>query len=332
MKKVLVFIACLHMLLLASCDVHELPLDPDFVKLHLQLEYQTDMTEWKYSYEDGELVEKGMGKTYDNRQESGMIRYVVRTYPVSEKQRAMPDYVQEFVYTKDVADGYNYEATLDLLPGNYVIMVWSDLVKSSGDSYFYNAGNFAEVMLQGDHQGNDNHRDAFYGKTNVSLYPNDTGQCQDSTSIVMNRPLAKFEIVANDLSVFLGSTKEETDQYKVKIQYIGFMPDACSLFTGNPVDSSTGVAIESSLKELSDDEASMGFDYVFAGDKETTVTIRIGVYDNDGKETSMTGLLEIPVKPNYHTILTGNFLMQKTSGGINISPGYDGNYNLIIPW
>lgn len=331
MRRILVFFTCLALLLFGSCDIHEWPVAPEYVKLHLKLSFESEMTEWHHSYEGGSVVEKGFGKTYDNSQDFGRIRYIVRTYPKSEKQRAVQDYVQEFVFTRDVANGYDQEVTLDILSGNYNIMVWSDLVESSDDDYFYNADDFGEIMLQGDHQGNNNYRDAFYGKSNITLYSTDCEQAPDTISITMKRPLAKFEVVAKDLPGFIGSKSIDVGEFKVKIQYVGFMPDACSMFTDKPIDSSTGVIIDSALKELSGDQASMGFDYVFISEEESVVTIRIAVYNNDGEQTSMTDLLEVPIKPSYHTILTGNFLMQNASGGIDINPGYDGNYNVIIP-
>ena len=160
MRKILYFIMCLPILLLSACDVHEWPETPEFVKMHLRLNYETDMTEWEHLYDGAEVIEQGYGETYDNHRDYGKIRYIVRTYPVSEKMRTTSDYTQEFVFTKDISEGYDHEVTLDLLPGNYNVMVWSDLVQTSGDSHFYNADNFAEIRLQGDHKGNNDYRDA----------------------------------------------------------------------------------------------------------------------------------------------------------------------------
>ena len=160
MRKILYLIICMPLLLFSACDVHEWPETPEFVKMHLRLNYETDMTEWEHLYDGAEVIEQGYGETYDNHRDYGKIRYIVRTYPVSEKMRTTSDYTQEFVFTKDISEGYDHEVTLDLLPGNYNVMVWSDLVQTSGDSHFYNADNFAEIRLQGDHKGNNDYRDA----------------------------------------------------------------------------------------------------------------------------------------------------------------------------
>ena len=115
MRKILYLIICLPLLLLAACDVHEWPegsLPPDTqepTRIYLRLNYETDMTEWEHLYLGTSVTEQVLGETYDNRQEYGKIRYIIRTYPVTEGNR-MQDHVQEFVFTKNIAEGYDYEA------------------------------------------------------------------------------------------------------------------------------------------------------------------------------------------------------------------------------
>lgn len=353
MKKILGLIMCLQLLFLTACDVHEWPETPEFVKLHLRLNYETDMTKWHHIYDGSSVIEVGLGETYDNHQEYGEIRYIIRTYPVSEKQRTAQNCTQEFVFTKDIAEGYDHEVTLDVLPGNYDIMVWSDLVETSGDTHFHNAGNFAGIMLQGDHKGNTDHRDAFRGSNNITLVADVVERPPYTLEIAMQRPLAKFEFVTNDIGKFIDresariayqangtnlSSADDTptrsiniEDYKVVFHYVGFMPHSYSIYTDKPVDSSTGVMFESTLKELSDSEASIGFDYVFVNGIESAITVKIGIYDNNGTLLSLSESIEVPLKRSHHTILTGMFLMSEASGGVTINPDFDGDYNLIFP-
>ncbi len=338
---------------LTACDVHEWPETPEYVKLHLRLNYETDITEWEHLYNGTSVIEQGYGETYDNYRDYGKIRYIVRIYPASEKMRTTSDYnTEEFVFTKDLLEGYDHEVTLDLLPGNYNVMVWSDLVQTSGDSHFHNADNFAEIRLQGDHKGNNDYRDAFRGSNNISLVADIVEHLPDTLDIAMQRPLAKFEFVTNDVVEFIdkesvrvaskaNGNKASNDDtptrainiqdYKVVFYYVGFMPDAYSINTDKPVDSSTGVMFESTLKKLSESNASMGFDYVFVNGKKSAVTVQIGIYDNEDTQLSLTEPIEIPLKRSHHTILTGMFLMSEASGGVTINPDFDGDHNLIFP-
>ena len=338
---------------MASCDVHEFPDIPEKRALHLRLNYDTDMTEWKHLYDGENMIEEGLGETYDNRRAYGNIRYVVRAYPLADKQRISQDYTQEFVFTKDIAEGYDHEVTLDLIPGDYNIMVWSDIVQHGGDTYFHDKTNFAEITLQGEHQGNNDYRDAFRGSSNVTLIADIIERVPDTLDIAMQRPLAKFEFVTNDVVEFIdkesvriaskangnkAASNDDTptravniEDYKVVFYYVGFMPDAYSMNTDKPVDSSTGVMFESTLKKLSESEASMGFDYVFVNGKKSAVTVQIGIYDNEGTQLSLTEPIEVPLKRSHHTIMTGMFLMSEASGGISINPDFDGDHNLIFP-
>ena len=336
---------------MASCDVHEFPDIPEKRALHLRLNYDTDMTEWKHLYDGENMIEEGLGETYDNRRAYGNIRYVVRAYPLADKQRISQDYTQEFVFTKDIAEGYNHEVTLDLIPGDYNIMVWSDIVQHGGDTYFHDKTNFAEITLQGEHQGNNDYRDAFRGSGNVTLIADIIERVPDTLDIAMQRPLAKYEFITTDLTEFINkeqtradakskaqstdgedvTTKVSIEDYKVVFYYVGFMPNAYSLFTDKPVDSATGVMFESTLKKLSESEASMGFDYVFVNGKKSAVTVQIGIYDNEGTQLSLTEPIEVPLKRSHHTILTGMFLMSEASGGVTINPDFDGDHNLIFP-
>lgn len=348
----LYLIIYMPLVLLTACDVHEWPDTPENVTFRLKLRYEKEMTVWEHLYDGTEVTEQGLGDTYDNGREHGKIRYIIRAYPLTDKQRSAREYTREFVFTKDIAEGYDHEATLDLAAGNYRIMVWSDLVENDGDTPYHDAGDFAEITLQGDHSGNNDYRDAFRGTGDISLTADVAEYVPGTLEITMQRPLAKFEVITNDLTEFIQkeglritaknsgaesasesdpATRVNVEDYKVAFHYVGFMPCAYSMFTDKPVDSSTGVMFQSALKGLNDREASMGFDYVFVNGTESAVTVQIGLYDKEGTRLSLTEPITVPLRRNHHTILRGKFLMSKASGGVTINPDFDGDHNLIFP-
>ncbi len=345
--------AGLPMLLLSACDVHQWPENPEFVKVQLRLNYETEMTQWEHLYDGSQVIEQGFGQSYNNQQNYGKIRYIVRTYPLSSKQRALQDYTQEFIFTKDLSEGYNHEVTLDMLPGNYNVMVWSDIAwpdfapTENGNPPFYNASNFAEITLQGNHTGNTNYRDAFRGSGNISLKADIIDHLHATLDVTMQRPLAKFEFVTTDLQEFIDKeiefltkeaatrgevppTKVDTDSYKVVFQYSGFMPSAYNMNTDKPVDSKMDVLFESKLGVLSEREASLGFDYVFVNGNNAAVSVQVGLFDKENRQLALSEPINIPLRRNHHTIMKGSFLMQQASGGITINPDFDGNHNIVI--
>jgi len=353
MRKVMHIIVCLLLLSVSACDVHEWPEAPETVPFHLRLNYETMITEWNHIYDGSEVIEQGYGKTYDNHLRNGLIRYVIRVYPLSEKRRAVENHIEELVFTRNISDGYDHGVTLDLPAGSYSIMVWSDLVRSSEESHFYDASDFGEIRLQGDHIGNTDYKDAFRGIGGIDLVSDIVEHDPDTLDITMQRPLAKFEFITNDVLEFIdneitriasktnGNKSESADDiptkainiedYKVVFYYVGFMPDAYSMYTDKPVDSSTEVMFESTLKKITESEATIGFDYVFVNGKESALSAQIAIFDNEGTQLSLTEPIEVPLKRSHHTIMKGRLLMSDASGGVTINPDFDGDHNLIFP-
>ena len=147
--------------MLTSCDVHEMPDLPEKVAHYFQLDFETDS--WPIQHSD-----------YDTR--SGIdkaeldIRYIARAYPILENGKTAQEYIEQSIFTRSISNDYNYNFMLDLPPGKFNIMVWADFVeKGSKTNYLYNANNFAEIYLHGEHQANTNNRVAFKGMHEVTL-------------------------------------------------------------------------------------------------------------------------------------------------------------------
>ncbi len=343
---------------MTSCDVHEFPEVPESRGFQLNIKYNPDFTlftEWEHLYDGVKMHEIGFGEKYQNIPNKGVIRYIIRAYPKSAKQRIKSSYAKEFVFTRNIKDGYDCEFMLDLAPGNYTIMVWSDFIRHNGDTYSYDTDDFTKISLQGEHTGNNDYRDAFRGMADVVL-PDDISEHKTIIlDVDMQRPLAKYEFITMDLAEFIdkeyaraeekereqgaskavGSddavTRVNIEDYKVIFYYYGFMQNTYNLHTDKHMDSSTGVFFESKLNRLSENEGTLGFDYVFANVPEPGVTVQIGVYDNENIQVALTEPIKIPLKRSHHTIIKGMFLSHKASGGVNISPEYAGDYNWIIP-
>ena len=340
-------IICLPLILLTACDVHEWPDIPEAVEFHLRLKYETDIVKWNHIYEDGVVHEESLGEVYDNHLSDGTIRYTIRAYPIVSVRKSEQESVKEFVFTKDIADGYDHEVTLELPGGDYNIMVWSDLQQNTNVPYFYNTAQFTEISLQNEHCGNTDYRDAFRGNGNISLIADIVERLPDTLDIRMERPLAKFEFIATDLEEFLDReldykaqeaatrgeelpTRVDTDEYDVVIYYPGYMPSAYNMNIDKPVDSALGVMFNSKINPINDKQASLGFDYVFVNGVKSGVTVQIGIYDKDNREVALSEPIYTPLSRSHHTILKGSFMIRDASGGLMINPEFDGEHNVII--
>ncbi len=341
----------LPLTLLLSCDVHEFPDAPETRPHVIRLVHSTELPQWHMDYSlDAGITSKGEAPTKTVMPE-GHMRYIIRTYPVTKKGRAANAHVQEFKFTRDICGGYDEEFVLDLIPGDYQLMVWTDLTETHDEEPYYNPADFGNITFYRDeHCGNTDYRDAFRGVMDISVGQSIMDELPDTTVVDMERPLAKYEFLTTDLHDFL--TKEQTrvdllskaeakegsyvqtkvslDDYDVMIFYPGFMPCAYSMFTDKAVNSSTGVRFPSRITRINDTEASVGFDYVFVNHKQASVSVQVGIYSKDGIQLSLSNPIEVPLKRSHHTILRGTFLTQKASGGIIINPDFDGDHNIIL--
>lgn len=335
MRRFLIFTlsAVMSALLLTGCLVHEWPNPPSNVALHLLLEYDTDMDTTETIYSTRSLTSLTQSD----------IRYTIRAYPITEEGNTAQEFTDEFIFTSEPAGGYDNGFTLELPAGSYRIMVWTDLVDDGSlDDRHYNTDDFSSITLNGEsHPGNTDERDAFRGIGDVTLVSDITERLPDTLHIAMERPLAKYEFIAEDLAEFIekqsvlameqsGTKSIDLEGYRVMIYYVGFMPDTYSIFTDKPVDSSTGIFFETRLTQISDTEASLGFDYVFVNGESSAVTVQVGIYDLSGNQVALTDPIEVPISRNTHTVMRGGYLLSEASGGISLNPDFDGDHNLIL--
>ncbi len=345
MKNIVGIIVCaLSLGILSSCDDSGPYGIENIMPIHVQLHYTTDMIQQEYP-----VVTSNNEVRASSIVPSGEMRYIIRLYPQDIKS-GDTGYSYEYVFTRDVCDGYDTGITLNVPSGDYKVAVWSDLTENTGEEHrFYCADDFAKITLQGVHEGNNDYRDAFCGFANKVITRCISEKNPDTCRIEMERPLAKFEFVATDVAAFVdkqvkaamargeASTTEESlskaydlNQYKVVFYYNGFMPNVFNMFSDKPADSATGIQFDGKLSRLSDGEVSLGFDYVFVNGVESAVTVQIGIYDKHGNQLSMSAPVSVPLRRGRHTIMKGSYLTQDMTGGVGVNPTYDGDYNIMF--
>ena len=103
-----------------------------------------------------------------------------------------------------------------------------------------------------------------------------------------------------------------------------------NMFTNKPADSWTGVSYESEMRIESLNEMNLGYDYIFVNGNETQLGISVAVYNSAGEEISSTDPILVPIVRSKLTQLRGEFLTSKSSGGVQVQPEFNGEYNIII--
>lgn len=299
-----------------GCDVHELPDEPEptdnHVAVTLHLNFDTDMPLYR------EVIGTRIGRSAEEYD----TRYLVNVYPNdSRAESRVPG--ESLVFTQPGTGNPDYEATLQLKPGAYKFIVWSDRVTAGTTAdLHYQTADFQEIALDGHngrHAGSDESRDAFRGICEETI----PEAAEHHIHVAMARPTARFEFVTTDW----------TDDFagcRVRFLYTGYMPCSFNMFTDRPADSRTGVWFDSTIEPTSGTEAVLGFDYVFVNGSEASVAVAIEIYSAKGERIAASDVIDVPLVRGRLTVVRGEFLTAQGTGGIGIRPDFDGDYNIEI--
>ncbi len=336
MKRLLYLIIYMPLMWLAGCNVHEWPDEAPLVPLYVDLVHET---EWDT-----------LNVPFSRAAAAGdyNIRYSIRAFALDEMGNYSRVATREFVFTRRLGEELDNRFFLELPAGSYRLTAWTDYTVADTLDTHYNTSGFHEIMLQGQHEGNNDMRDGFRGAEDILLETGVMELIPDTVVLDMQRPMGKFEFVCTDLQDFIDKEVRELKQnsptpdeidasdihledYRIVFYYAGFMPNTFNALTDKAIDSSTGVQFTSSLSPFSETEASLGFDYVFVNSDESSVIVNLGVFNKEGKQLAMLTNVNVPLKRDQHTILRGKFLMANSDGGVSINPDFDGEHNIVIP-
>ena len=336
MKRLLYLVIYMPLMWLAGCNVHEWPDEAPLVPLYVDLVHET---EWDT-----------LNVPFSRAAAAGdyNIRYSIRAFALDEMGNYSREATREFVFTRNLGEELDNRFFLELPAGSYRLTAWTDYTVADTLDTHYNTSGFHEIMLQGQHEGNNDMRDGFRGAEDILLETGVMELIPDTIVLDMQRPMGKFEFVCTDLQDFIDKEVRELKQnsptpedidasdihledYRIVFYYAGFMPNTFNALTDKAIDSSTGVQFTSSLSPFSETEASLGFAYVFVNSDESSVIVNLGVFNKEGKQLAMLTNVNVPLKRDQHTILRGKFLMANSDGGVSINPDFDGEHNIVIP-
>ncbi len=337
------------LVLLTSCDtVLQYPedsgVDPSRPNgtLTLTLHYNRAFNllgEFEYDFENPYVLISP--RSHNSSTDAYLHRYTVKAFSVNDHS-SNPVALFEQTVTTGIVDVTEESFDIELLPGDYRIIVWADYVPAvNTNSQLYDASNFSEIILKDDngHPGSNLYRDAFYGETKVTV--NKSTEEKAKAYIELDRPLARYTFISNDLRMFFDkeqSPRRETaksdesvlDDYTVRIVYTQYMPCSFNAFSGKPCDSRLGVEYRSKILMLDDDRAQLAFDYVFTNGTQTAIAVAMEVIHLDGTVVARVPQFDVPLRRTSQTYVVGKFLTTKSGGDIGINTEFDGEFNIVI--
>lgn len=345
MRKLI--IASVLLLSAVSC-VHQWP-EPAVTQVVLSLEYETELPQGPYIDVSTRAAEAE--QEYD-------MRYTIHAYKLSNDGSIADTPYQTYMFTQDDIMNPDRTFTLDIMEGEYRFMVWSDyVIQGSSEDLYYNADSFKYIKLYGredgmKHVGNTDYRDAYIGSSDVEVIRFGGDHPPVSATIRMARPLSKVVFITNDLEDWktkvltnmyesaLQSVKpgEKVDlpsevdltQYTVRIIYPQYMPNAFNIMTDRTTWSDFNVSFNSQLIQLNQNEAALGFDYVFANNSDANVVMAVALFDKTGTQLARSYDITVPLERGKVTTVVGSFLLEESDGGVSINPDFDGEFNIVI--
>ena len=237
----------------------------------------------------------------------------------------------------------NLSATFEtrLMSGHaYRLVFWADCAEKGQDGgysdIYYNTEAFPEKVsiIQETFAGNDDARDAFFGSASVTAEALAAGTA--GVSAELRRPFGQLNIITNDWGAIPEEAAYQLRPAKVKLTFNG-VPNTIDLLTGEVSGAAyfSGEAVEVSEIAQDGDAKHLSFDYILAKEGEQTIlpdfTMDFLADDGNTKVTDTYTFTNIPVQRNYQTNVRGNLLTDRTEIEVVIVPGFDGEYNEIIP-
>lgn len=363
MKKYIhyIIIGVASLLTFTACDVHEFP-EPnqELVPFLLHLDFDTEMPIYDIITRNGESETKAQASKYDVRYTINAYRtekartesrqpdatFIFTKSNVNELNYTAALELPEGTYTFRVwADYVDAESKEDKY---YNTQNFEEIILADREN----------------HPGSNDYRDAFRGYATSEVTNTATlrgailQSVENEITVEMKRPMGKFKVISTDVEMFLGrvallmkeqgllpgidvetktgldaDTKAYYEQllqsinlgyYSVIFRYNAFMPCSFNMFTDRPADSWTGVSFVSPMFIEGEYEMNMGYDYIFVNGSETTVNVSIEVRNKAGELIASSIPFDVPIVRSKLTIVKGNFLTTKATGGVSINPGYEG--------
>lgn len=253
-----------------------------------------------------------------------MLRAVIELYKKGTNERVLRK--EEFV--TQIGDENVYTATLLVTPGTYDIRLWADYTTEATTDNHYITTNTQDVKILPKEQylANTDTKDAFV--TTQILTIDKTEQIEN---ITMNRPVAKYRLVATDLEKYETLRKQRNyppiEELNISVVYESYLPAGYDMWTGTLTDSQMGYGYNSAISENTDTMVTLAKDFVLVNGEESGVQVKLLLKDSTGKVISGVSGIIINYRSGYLTTIKGDFLTAG-KGGVDIVTEWEGEYNV----
>ncbi len=270
-----------------------------------------------------------------SRNEAEYIYFIVEIYK--------DDYTGKPVIRKEVGADRNFDAsaTLEftefLNAGNYKVVAWAVCAdEADGSGKLFSTDDLSNIGYLDAYRGNDDRKECYEVRFDMPISSNDwySRQTYDRN---MYCPMGSVEVISTDVNEFfrrVAALRSDAtwEDYIIKWMYGMYFPVGYNVYTGRPNKAETQVGFVSDITQQNENEASLGFDYIFVNGEESQVTLTLLLYDRK-TEKLLNVYADIPVhlQRGKTTIIRGEYLTNRKDSGAVIDPDFEGDIDIVLP-
>lgn len=274
--------------------------------------------------------------TADSRAESAPAgyrhRFIVEAYLNREVAARRVVYEEPAEHT-----ALKVPVSLKLHARNYQLAVWSDYVEagSEEDLYYDTQEKLMTVYGTEPYRGNTEWKDVFCATRELDLSDlRNEWNAQVPVEMELKRPVARYELIANDVATFLRriSKGEVTGKkFTVRVKYDYYLSVGYNVLDNLPKHALMYMQYDRSLSVPAEGtkELRIGFDYVFTGDEPEKIPVTVEIVNEKSVAIARTSL-SIPCRKGKLTQVRSAFLTADPDGGIGFNPDYDGSIDVEL--
>lgn len=216
--------------------------------------------------------------------------------------------VQRQVVYENVTDRTHLSlpVSLKLHARDYQLVVWADYVRTdeAGDLYYNTESLVPVIPGQSSHVGNTEYKDVFTATQSLDLsrYRDEWG-AEVTVDVDLERPVARYELVATDVRAFLARVAAGTiggSRFTARLKYSDYLSVGYNALDGVLRHSLLYMQYQRtfSLPAEGTTELSLAFDYVFvpAGSDATMLPMELEIVDEENVTVANT-VLRVPPPP-----------------------------------
>lgn len=145
----------------------------------------------------------------------------------------------------------------------------------------------------------------------------------ERTNLTLSLPVSRFRLVATDYEDFMAQTEQarrQGEKYYVTLTYDSDIPTAFSLSDNTAMDPTSGIEFTSPILLITVPgiEMSIASDWLFGPPGQCSHTVSISIFNSAKAVVSQTIGISIPTERGKITTVSGKFLTNFITGGIQI--------------